>query len=341
LPGAADVVYTNTFTVTIDQDVTVLSIRNSSATNITAGGSLLVTGSTTRTINANLTAGTPGLFLRLQGTGIVNVNGNLINSAVNTNTSTAALIIENNCTLNFNGNAGGGINTTAFAQLSVGININSTCTANLTGIFTGGQSGGANTSQNPCIYVGNINCILNITGSLIGGIGGSFNYALNALNGTISCVSCVTQSSLIASAINSSASLIISGTIINTSEINAIIASRIRLDNSTSVTWLYQTNSGSTTKTLYDVNTLPTIPVVGDVRSGVTYASGALTGTLIVPTANTVTDGVVYDNGTIGTAQNTAASFLAELAVSTDPLAERLRNVSTVQTTGTQLAALL
>ena len=80
-------------------------------------------------------------------------------------------------------------------------------------------------------------------------------------------------------------------------------------------------------------------PATTDVRSGVTYASGALTGTLVVPAANTVTLGVTYDNGTLGTAQNTAASFLAALGSSTDPLAVRLQNVSTVQTTGAQIAA--
>ncbi len=51
--------------------------------------------------------------------------------------------------------------------------------------------------------------------------------------------------------------------------------------------------------------------------------------------------GTLYlaDDGTLGTAQNTAASFLAALGTSTDPLAVRLQNVSTVQTTGAQIAA--
>ena len=91
---------------------------------------------------------------------------------------------------------------------------------------------------------------------------------------------------------------------------------------------------------MYSANSFVGIPAASNVRNGIVYGvSGSLTGTLVVPPASAVTDGVIFDNGTIGTAQNTAASFLAELAVSTDPLAERLRNVSTVQTTGAQIAA--
>ena len=37
LPGASDVVYFNNFNVTIDQNVTVLQIRNNSTTGVTAG----------------------------------------------------------------------------------------------------------------------------------------------------------------------------------------------------------------------------------------------------------------------------------------------------------------
>jgi hypothetical protein len=100
--------------------------------------------------------------------------------------------------------------------------------------------------------------------------------------------------------------------------------------------------TGAANRTLYTEDSVGGAPATSNVRQGTIYGiGGGLTGTLIVPTANTVTDGVVYDNGTVGTAQNTAASFLAELAVSTDPLAERLRNVATVQTTGDQIAAAL
>jgi hypothetical protein len=55
LPTAADDVYSNTFTVTIDQDVTVLSIRNSAGGGASAGGSFNC--STGRTIDCSAGSG--------------------------------------------------------------------------------------------------------------------------------------------------------------------------------------------------------------------------------------------------------------------------------------------
>ena len=79
-----------------------------------------------------------------------------------------------------------------------------------------------------------------------------------------------------------------------------------------------------------------------DVRLGTSYANGALTGTLAVPNPATVSLGVPTDNttGTMPTSAVVAADLLNELSTSSNALAERLRNVSTVQTTGTQISAL-
>jgi len=78
LPGAADVVYWNNFTVAIDQDVTVLQIRNDSTTGVTAGGGGTV--STSRTINADLYHfRTFGSLIIISATSpsVVNINGNI------------------------------------------------------------------------------------------------------------------------------------------------------------------------------------------------------------------------------------------------------------------------
>jgi hypothetical protein len=79
-----------------------------------------------------------------------------------------------------------------------------------------------------------------------------------------------------------------------------------------------------------------------DVRLNTVYANGALTGTLAVPNPATVALGVPTDNttGTLPTAAVVAADLLSEISSSPDPLAERLRNVSTIQSTGAQLQAL-
>lgn len=79
-----------------------------------------------------------------------------------------------------------------------------------------------------------------------------------------------------------------------------------------------------------------------DVRSGVSYADGLLTGTCNVPVADSVALGVAVDN-TTGTAVLRPQdiwnmSTLSLTAVGT--IGDRLKNVSTVATVGSQLAAL-
>ena len=94
--------------------------------------------------------------------------------------------------------------------------------------------------------------------------------------------------------------------------------------------------------TLYTATALADAPVPANVRSGVVYALGSQTGTLVVPPAGSVANGVVYDNGTIGTAVLTPAGVWDALTSSMSTpgsIGERLKNASTVATTGSQLAA--
>lgn len=75
-----------------------------------------------------------------------------------------------------------------------------------------------------------------------------------------------------------------------------------------------------------------------DVRNGVTYNSGGLLGTLVVPLPSQVSLGIATDN-TFGTGILTSNDFLNAIITSPDPVAERLRNVATVQTVGDQFNA--
>ena len=72
---------------------------------------------------------------------------------------------------------------------------------------------------------------------------------------------------------------------------------------------------------------------------GVVYGDGTFEGNLIVPSPSNVRKGVPTDN-TVGTADLSAQDFLDLLSTSPDPIAERLRNVATVQTTGDQITSL-
>jgi hypothetical protein len=77
------------------------------------------------------------------------------------------------------------------------------------------------------------------------------------------------------------------------------------IDDSTNTTRFYTSAAG--TKTLVDGNASGLMPTVNNVRSGVTYNAGNLTGTCSVPAANSVAAGVAVDN-TVGTAVLTQAN---------------------------------
>jgi hypothetical protein len=87
-------------------------------------------------------------------------------------------------------------------------------------------------------------------------------------------------------------------------------------------------------KTLIDATQNAAMPAAADVRFGVSYASGALTGSAYIPAAGSVSLGVPVGAVT-GTAVLTAAAIRAELAVELT----RLAQCSTVATTGDQIAA--
>lgn len=105
LPTSADDVYSNNFTVTIDQNVTVLTIRNASATGITAGGGYILNAGVTVTATASVgfaggsstsnlitfsTSGTSSLI------GVVGMNAN--------NTTFSTIVHSGAGTLNITGN---------------------------------------------------------------------------------------------------------------------------------------------------------------------------------------------------------------------------------------------
>jgi hypothetical protein len=135
----------------------------------------------------------------------------------------------------------------------------------------------------------------------------------------------------------------------------ATIAPYVYLD-ATVTQWQFR-KSNLTTNTLYTPGVATGHPATNNVRTGVTYGpTNNLTGTCAVPPSGSVALGVPVDN-TVGTAYvdatslanyltgslaaPLATSLFAEISGSSDPLAERIRNQSTVQTTGAQLAGLI
>jgi hypothetical protein len=94
---------------------------------------------------------------------------------------------------------------------------------------------------------------------------------------------------------------------------------------------------------LVSPNTTIDSPIPANVRQGVNYALGTLTGTMKVPNPENVSKNVPIDN-TIGTAVLSSADVWA---VPTSELNEegsigqRLKNISTVESVGDQIVGLL
>jgi hypothetical protein len=103
----------------------------------------------------------------------------------------------------------------------------------------------------------------------------------------------------------------------------------------------YRSTSGSD-RILATTNVSNGAPVIANVRYGIVYGStNELTGTLRMALPSDVRVSVPTDN-TVGTATITAQDFW-DYAVSNltaaDSIGKRLKNCSTVQTTGDQIAA--
>ena len=81
LPTSADDVYSNNFTVTIDQNITVLSLRNTAGSPAVAGGKFVLTnGITVNATGTGLVAGSTILIeFNLASPNIATVNYTLLN----------------------------------------------------------------------------------------------------------------------------------------------------------------------------------------------------------------------------------------------------------------------
>lgn len=187
LPGVGDNVYSNGFTVTINQNVTVVQISNASAAGVAAGGSFAVsTGGFT--INANVIAGTSATdcvtISHTSGTTIINGtvlagvghgitqsgigSGLTVNGAVTGSPSAnarAGIIVSGaNTTLAVTGTVTGGAVSTA--NSSAGVYINSaTAAVTINGNVLAHQGAGVGNG----VYLAVGGGTLSVTGDVTGG----------------------------------------------------------------------------------------------------------------------------------------------------------------------------
>ena len=345
LPSAADVVYWNNFTVDIDQDVTVLEIRNNSATGVTVGGTGTV--STSRTINADLFHATGSLItVSANSPSAVNINGNMPGTSATS--SSRGVNITGTATLNYVGNIVGA--TTGLGGNTCGILMGSASVANITGNVSAGSTGGNNSGNSQYGIRMGQNCTLNIVGNVTGGVGATslgFGVYVAASNSVLNITGIVyggqtvfnrvTMGVLVEPAISSNVSITgglvagpyahalycidtngstkpsISGYLVNDSiGIMAALCSYLMLNSISNSSWEFR-KSDFTTNTLYSPGVATGHPAEANVRSGITYGpTNNLTGTCAVPPANTVSLGVPVDN-TVGTASLDANALAVAL----------------------------
>lgn len=357
-PTAADDVRANGFTVTINQDVTVTTLLTNASSPAVAGGTFIVSGNG-RIINANLQVGTtivlscttninwffngnilihtaynlPTINTTLAGAGsnltmVGNVNGcNALN-----NQHWGTIHSLGNSILNLTGNVYGG-----GSQWNHGIYYSAGGTINITGNVYGGYS---STGLYYAMGIYNVGgSIITINGNIIAGINVQSNGVYN-LSGTLS-GNCIVQG---APVINGAGGVFGgSGAITTISEViytdSTPTGGKIRFKNINPKVTVVKANG--TTSQLVEAGASGNFPIAADVRNGITYASASLTGTLIVPTPDNVRKGVATD-ATVGTADLTAADMwnaLTSTMTTSGSIGERLKNASTVQSNGDQLAA--
>jgi hypothetical protein len=304
----------------------------------------------------------------------LNIVGNIKGGATNSNITSTGLTIDSGAagsTINIIGNinSGGGL-------AGIGVTIVPACTVNVTGNVTGALTGVVYGSIGISGYNNGIN--LSIIGNITGGgitnyadghsaIQGTFNNITitgNVTGGTgtnnfglnISTVNTLNVIGTLRATgnngavykpglVNSLANHIFSGPFIssNLGAMPMIIHNFKIIPSSNKYFELRDNTVSSNTYTLYSPDTIADTPVPANVRKGTVYALGAFTGTLVVPSPNSVSFGTPTDN-TVGTAVLTANDVWNSQTSAMNTagsIGKRLKNASTVDSTGDQLSSLL
>jgi len=234
LPTSSDDVYCNNFIVEINQNITVLSLRNTAAGGGGAGGTFTI--SAARTINVGtltLIGGGSNLISALNTTGTITLN---VTNAITSNAGSSSYMISNNSTGNLSITAP---SITTSSSGAIGIINSSTGTLTFSGNVLGsGFAGSAISIQNGnCIVVGNVNggtvatayginmissaVSTTITGNITGGTN-TTAYGINCTAGNIIVTGAINNSTSNAINMSSAANnLTITGNVTATS-VNAI-----------------------------------------------------------------------------------------------------------------------
>ena len=325
--ASGDVLMSNGFTVNVNVSTDLGGtgqLRNDTTGGATGGGSFTLSDGITLTANifggsvgssncvianpstniwivGNITGGLATLswgLNNISGTGTINVTGNVtagsssFNATVGIGLLTATLLVSGNV----NGGASGA------GTQGEGIRVGGAGSCTVTGLVTGGGTGSAYGIRST---VGNITVIGQARGGVAApainneftgqvtvtrAVGNGFGGGSVGLSAAFGVSNVASQSSI---------------TIVEQIEFGTLgqspVNGRIRLKKASTNVAVFNFCDTAGAKTLIDATTNAAMPAASNVRSGVSYASGAFTGSCAVPAAGSVAFGVPVD-ATTGTA---------------------------------------
>jgi len=320
------------------------------------GAGVLHSGSATLNINGDIQCGThyaatnnPGV--RKSGTGTLNIVGNLY--TITDSNGNSPLYNTGTGTINITGIIYGHQTSAGYSS---GFQNTEICTINITGNLIGGGTGSTNAS--PALF-NNVAASIYITGNIYARLNQPGLHSTG--NHYLSVVGSISSNFVNPNTISNPALVSTSGSAINLFTGPFVCSpygffpyqvNRMHLIPTTSsyIEFRDETTNGAGSPgaiapatQLVSPATLISNLATSDVRFGIVYALGTLTGTLRMPVANQVTFGIPVD-ATSGNAVLTAASiwdYLVSNITTADSIGMRLKNVATPQTTGEQLEAFL
>jgi hypothetical protein len=331
----ADVLVANSFAITVNVNTTVAEVRNDATGGATGGGSFTLADNITLTANifggnisstncvnanptavgavnyivGNITGGNATLAAGLSVGGFsagttVFVTGNVTAGSASFNAPMGIAISVPNLVLT--GNVTGGT-----GNQGEGIRVNGAGNCTVTGTVTGGahstaygirmsSTGSGSVTVNGIVVGGSAGAgINNETGApttVTRAVGNGFGGSSVGLAAAVGVSSVATQSAII---------------VADQLEFGALgqspVNGRVRLRKASTNVAVFNFCDTAGAKTLIDATQNAAMPAASDVRSGVSYASGAQTGSCAVPAASSVAFGVSVDN-TTGTALLTGAA---------------------------------
>lgn len=359
--GFPTIIVSGSASATIIGNVT-SSIQYGTAIWLFNGASLTITGS----IGAPYNGSTQHRTLRSQSSGSLRISGSVFNdsSAYFGN----IIWIQAATRVDINGNLYGSIGASGFYTIQNDV---AGATITVTGSLIGSTAGTIiyNNAAGTVVISGSILCAgttvgvsntstgtIIVTGSVIaaGGVGisnsstGTVSVSGSVLAGTAA--SGITTSGAgilriigpISSSISfpgiqstSTGQVFLTGPFYNVNGRNAVFAQNLQLISGSTPTWTFDTETYGEQRTLYTQNYPGNFPATTNVRQGVTFGdTGQFTGTVAIPSASNVLQGVPVDNTTGSasfTTQNIWAYATASMTAS-NSIGNRLRNISTVAT---------